>query len=131
MTGKILCAGSVEGVRKVSKLMHVEEHGPYEDYTPEMEAEDDFELAKSWIQQGYMSTSNKYRTISRLPEGETGLEALQRCAPSAYRNIMRVAEQRAADTYCRMGYAEREGNQMTLDREEFAAFKRAGGQSSW
>lgn len=78
----------------------------------------------------WKGTSNRYRTIARLPEGKSGVEALKDAAPDQYRNIMREVERRAADTYRRM-YAEREGNSLMITQEEWAAFKAAGGESSW
>lgn len=86
--------------------------------------------AEEMIAQGYKSTSNKYRTVARLPPGKTGIEALREVSPHEYRDIMRQLEQRCADRY-RCIYAEKNGDQLELSPEEFTAFKRAGGESSF
>jgi hypothetical protein len=82
------------------------------------------------IAEGYQSTSNKYRTVARLPAGKNGIEALREIAPSEYHHIMERIEQECARTYRRL-YAEKHGDQLELSIEEFQAFKRAGGKVSW
>ena len=97
---------------------------------PKMENKDDLGLAKDLIARGYKQVSRASQTIARLPEGETALEALKRSDPCAYRRIIEDAERLAADYYRRM-LASEEGNTRTLSVEEFAAFKKAGGEASW
>jgi hypothetical protein len=85
---------------------------------------------KELISHGYQQTSSKYRTVARLPPGKTGLEALRDVSPHDYHLIIARIEQQCASTYRRL-YAEKEGNQLELSPEEFAAFKAAGGETSW
>ncbi len=81
---------------------------------------------KELVAAGYKQRSRKYRLVAKLPDGETGLEALKRCNPSAFRNIMDFAEHKAADHY-RAYNAQAEGNELELTAEEFKAFREAGG----
>lgn len=68
-------------------------------------------------------TSAKYRHVAWLPPGLSGLEALERVAPNVAHDIRRRLEEQCAETYRRI-YAEREGNQRTLDLRTFQTFKR-------
>lgn len=88
------------------------------------------DLMTHLVRDGYMQTSARFRCVARLPEGKTGLEALRDVAPNDYARIMGQAERNAADEFRRI-YAERCGLQIQLGPEEFAAFKKAGGQTSW
>lgn len=79
----------------------------------------------------WRGTSNRHRSVARLPEGKTGLEALAECAPDAHKRLVQQIEQQAADTFRRL-YADRvEGCHRELTAVAWAAFKRAGGQQSW
>ena len=100
-------------------------------YTLEDEAQDDEEIAERLVRDGWKSTSNKNRTIARLPKNRTGLEALSECAPNELRRIMEHAEQRAADVYRRMYATVADKTKQELDFEMFRAFKHAGGESSF
>jgi len=82
------------------------------------------------IAQGYQQTSSKYRIIARLPPGKTAVEALRDVSPHDYAMIVARIEQQCASTY-RRTYAAKEGNELVLSPEEFAAFKAAGGETSW
>ena len=82
------------------------------------------------IDQGYESTSNKYRTVARLPPGKTGVEALREVSPHDYALIVYRIEQQCASAYRRI-YAQRNGDQIELSVEEFRQFKQAGGKVSW
>lgn len=75
---------------------------------------------------GYKQVSRKYRLVARLPEGKTGMEALEAHAPDTARNFRRMAEEMAASQYLRI-YADRDGNQVELTPEEFEEFRKAGG----
>jgi len=99
------------------------------EYTPEQEDEDDLAFARDLIEAGYKSVSSKNRTIVRLPPGLSGLDALRRASPEAYRRIMQDAQSRAANEYRRV-YARREDTRV-LDSGEWRAFKAAGGESSF
>ena len=73
----------------------------------------------------WYSVSNKYRMVARLPEGKTGKQALaesggQRCGDQAW--IDGMGEASAGDHYLRC-YAPT----VELSREEWAAFRAAGG----
>jgi hypothetical protein len=85
---------------------------------------------KELIAQGYQQTSSRYRTVARLPPGKTAVEALRDCDPNAYKQIIKRIEQQCASAYRRL-YAEKNGDQVELSLEEFAAFKAAGGETSW
>jgi len=74
--------------------------------------------------------STKSRIIARLPEGLTGLQALQRVSPETAQELLAQLEQRAANTYRRI-YAMRDGNIRYLSPDQWLAFKAAGGQASW
>ena len=80
-------------------------------------------LAETYVAEGWEQTSNKYRSIARVPPGETALAALERVSPSEARHLRERLECLAADTYRRV-YAQREGNQRDLDLRTFQAFKR-------
>jgi hypothetical protein len=82
------------------------------------------------IDAGYESTSNKYRTVARLPPGKTALEALRDASPHDYAMIVARIEQQCASTYRRL-YASHNGHQVELTIEEFREFKQAGGKVSW
>jgi hypothetical protein len=101
------------------------------DYSVEEEDSDDMEIARALVRDGWMSTSNKRRTIARLPEGKTGLEALRDVAPEAHDTIMSRAEQQAANGYRRIFASEGDGTRQTLDVSMWMAFKKAGGESSF
>ena len=85
--------------------------------------------AEVLVMEGWEGTSNKHRTIARMPEGLTGLETLKQFEPEAYRIIMEYAERNASSLYRRV-YA-REKDKLTLSVEEWVAFKKAGGRQSW
>lgn len=87
---------------------------------PEDEAE---RIASELHAYGARQTSAKYRNVAWLPPGETGLQALERVDPRAAEDIRRRIEDQCADTYLRV-YAERDGNQRSLDLRTFQAFKR-------
>jgi hypothetical protein len=79
----------------------------------------------------WKSTSNKYRHVARLPEGLDGIAALREHAPEAYQRIVDRLRREAEDTFRRM-YSDRvEGCHAELSPDEWAAFRAAGGESSW
>lgn len=82
------------------------------------------------IADGYMSVSNKYRHVAKLPLGETGVQALSRVCPDAAKDIADRIEQQSANTYRRC-YTERDGNMLELSIEEYSDFRKSGGRSSW
>lgn len=79
----------------------------------------------------WQSVSHKYRIVARLPEGMSGVEALLEHAPDQYQRILERIEQQAASTFRRL-YSDRvEGCSVELSPDEWAAFRAAGGASSW
>lgn len=86
--------------------------------------------ANPFVAAGYQQTSAKYRTIARLPEGMTGIEALKLADQEAYAHLQERLEREAASTFRRV-YAQQLGCQIMLSPEEFVAFKAAGGETSW
>lgn len=72
-------------------------------------------------------TSNKYRIITRLPEGKTAAAALKDASPSTYANFVHQFEAACLSQYLRC-YAPAE-DKLVLTDAEFDEFKRAGGQS--
>lgn len=83
---------------------------------------------KLLAEQGYKSTSNKYRYVARLPVGKTGIEAclaLGGDAAAFARNTFANAEHAATAQYLRV-YAPAE-DKIELTKEEFDEFRRSGG----
>lgn len=78
----------------------------------------------------WRGVSNKHRTVARLPEGMTGIEALKKYAPDEYDQLLEYIEQRAANTYRRI-YADKNGDVAILNQVEWDEFKNAGGESSF
>jgi hypothetical protein len=72
------------------------------------------------IAQGYEQTSRKYRIVARLPPGKTGLEALAEVDPGLAANILRNANEQAAQQFRRV-HAQGE-DQLTLTWGEFNEF---------
>lgn len=74
----------------------------------------------------WFQTSRKHRRVARLPEGQTGKQAL-----SAHdkRLAERLHDFGAAQQYVAC-YAERDGNCATLTQEQFEAFRAAGGSNA-
>jgi hypothetical protein len=70
------------------------------------------------LKQGVRQLSRKYRTVARLPPGMTGLQALQERAPERYKEVMKRAEEWAAEDYCRY-VAEKYGDHFELTVEQF------------
>lgn len=119
--------------RRVDGKTTVEPAAPIaaEGYTVEDETRDDAEIAAELVGAGWKSVSNKRQIIARLPEGKTGLEALRECSPLEYAKLVADLEHRAADVYRRVYASVSAGTKRVLDADMFAAFKRAGGESSW
>lgn len=84
------------------------------------------------LQQGVAQLSRKFRHVARLPPGMTGLEALRERAPNRYAEVMRRAEQWAADEY-RHYVAQYHDDSFTLTVEEFSEFLTKTGRnaSAW
>lgn len=76
------------------------------------------EQAQQLFDQGYRQVSRKYRTLARLPEGKTGLEALRR-----FITIDGISEPEAGDHFLRVHSRDK----VQLDRFVFAEFCKIGG----
>lgn len=76
------------------------------------------------IDQGYMQVSHKYRSLAKLPEGMTGLEALAKFAPDFHKDLVRRMEAQARSQFLRV-YSKEESIELT--QEEFAVFKKLNG----
>lgn len=84
----------------------------------------------SLIAQGYEQVSRKRRTIARLPEGKTGLEALAAVDPTHVANLRTSMENHAAEFFRRI-YAEHAGLTVVLTEEEFSEFLHETGRKAW
>lgn len=92
---------------------------PPEPGTPE-------EIAAALILGGWYQISYRYRTVARLPDGMTGIKALEQV--DHIRNpewARRLGEQSAGDHWLRC-YATGD-RKKSVDRETFIAFRRLGG----
>lgn len=78
----------------------------------------DFAVARDLAAEGWHQVSSNYRLIARLPEGMTGLEALETIDPNLAQDIREQAEAHAMRHFLRM-YAEHK----ELTPEQFRAFK--------
>lgn len=81
--------------------------------------EDDIVLAESLLEQGYRPTSNKFRLASRLPEGKTGIQALEEVAPELVQGWREAMEQDATDQFLRVYSREK----LSLTIPVFVALK--------
>lgn len=75
--------------------------------------------AKELVAAGYFQISRKYREVARLPEGVTGIQALQR----HWREPVKLSERDATDQYLRV-YAT---DKIELSLIEWNDYIRAGG----
>jgi hypothetical protein len=80
------------------------------------------EQARALIRAGYYQVSRKWRSIAKLPEGKTGIEALTEVSGRP-EWAAALGEGRAGDHYLRC-YAKK---QRELPLELFIAFRRWGG----
>jgi hypothetical protein len=88
------------------------------------EIRDPAERARELIDAGYMSTSNKFRTVNRVPVGMTALEALRIQGPTEAARLERQIEQFARSILLRQYNA---ADELTLSPSQFRAFRLAGG----
>lgn len=83
-------------------------------------------LATEYHAKKCVQMSSKYRTLAKLPDGESGVQALQRLDPEGLAELRRRAEEfvenQAKDHYLLI-HAANEGNQFNLDLRTFKAFK--------
>lgn len=84
------------------------------------------EKAKKLVEDGYEQISRKYRTLARLPEGMTGIEALRSADPFLAQRFLDNAERAAKEQYMRV-YSKAE-DRAELTVEEFNAYLKATGR---
>src|SRR6188768_2010632 len=68
--------------------------------------------------------------IATLPEGETALEALQRCNPAQHKRVTEAAEREAKRAYA-IYCASKDGQMHELDLRTFAEFKKLESGETW
>ncbi len=76
------------------------------------------------IDEGYVQTSHRYRSVARLPEGKTAIQALTEADPIAGKDLMQQLERWALSRYLRGPYSK---NRLELTPEEFKEFKKLNG----
>jgi hypothetical protein len=82
------------------------------------------ERARHLRDQGFMSVSNKFRTVARCPPGLSPLEAIRRKNPELAQQEQERFERHLRELYARM-LADGEDHRILSD-EEFLSFKRVG-----
>lgn len=92
--------------------------------------EEDRELAKQLVAEGWRSTSNRYHMIARLPPGMALLEALEKHAPELYRQVMEDVLHRCEVQFLRVYSNRVEGCHRELTLSQYKAFRQAGGESA-
>lgn len=84
------------------------------------------------LKRGAQQISRKHRTVAVLPEGMTGLDALERYCPEEFERLMQRIEDSAADSYRRSPAAYRNGHQINLTVDQFQEFlQRTGRGGKW
>lgn len=81
------------------------------------------------VAQGYKQISRKYRTLGRLPEGMTGLEALATADPDLAKRMLDGVNERAGEQFMRC-FARGKELTVTLTQGEFAEYLRATGRNA-
>jgi len=94
-------------------------------------SEEDLALVRSLIAQGYLSTSNRYRTVCKLnlPAFEEIFIFTGDDVPAWFRTELRDWFRRERGGWTRV-HSERHGDVKTLTVAQFNAFKRLGGRSA-
>lgn len=90
----------------------------------------DSEETRTFDPEIWLSTSHKYRMVSRLPEGMTALEALQKYDPEEYQHMLEQLERMAQRHWYRTSAARVEGCTAELTPAEWFRFRKAGGTSA-
>ncbi len=78
------------------------------------------------IDQGHQQTSGTYGHVARLPEGQTGLQALDKHDPEMAKIIRNRAEQQAARHYRRVIASGK--NKVMLSPADLRRFRQLGGE---
>ncbi len=93
-----------------------------------VEAED-IAFVEKIIREGYYQVSGKYRTVCKLPEGKTGIEALAEASGKPEWAAL-LGETGAGDQYLRCYALNRKPeDRLELSIGQWAAFKKLGGGS--
>jgi hypothetical protein len=95
--------------------------------------EEHFAAAKEIIADGWYQVSRRFRTVARLPDGMTGIEALARDARKSYGRDSEewanmLGERSAGDHWLRC-FADKKGCWKELDQPTFDAFRKLGGRT--
>lgn len=90
---------------------------------------DDVALAKKLLDEGYESTSNKYRHLARVTPGMKASEELACVAPEAYKRNLEQFERWCKGELLRV-YCPKE-NKVEVSSAVFQAFKKLGGNAVW
>lgn len=96
--------------------------------TPEQQEE-----GRRLVAEGWMQTSRKFRHVARVPPGMSPIEALRAVDPRAAADLEDRLQRWAADSF-RRTHAQHPlvaENHRELDIGTFAAFRKAGGESSY
>jgi hypothetical protein len=93
--------------------------------TEQLDQETVEEFGRRLVAAGYMQTSHRYRHVGRVPPGKTAVDALADVSPSSARRLAAQYEQWARAELLRVYSSE----QLTLSIEQFAAFRKAGGEA--
>lgn len=78
----------------------------------------------------WRSISSKYRTVARLPEGMTAVEALEKFYPDAHAELLRRLEIWARSEFLRMYASRHPSLTADLTPAEWQHFKKSGGFSA-
>lgn len=92
--------------------------------------EEDLELAKKLVAEGWRSTSNRFHMIARIPPGMTLLEALEKYAPTLYRDTLQRVLEQCTSQFLRCYSSQVEGCHQELTLSQYKAFRQAGGSSA-
>lgn len=89
--------------------------------------QDAIDRARRLIAEGWCQTSSKYRSVARLPEGKTGMEALCEANGTGMDEALyRWDEASAGDSYLRSNSVPIQ-DRMELDPATWQAYKKLGG----
>lgn len=89
-----------------------------------------FDTAQELIDEGWYQVSRRWRTVARLPDGKTGVQALTEAETrrDAEKWAKMLGEGSAGDHFLRC-HANKDGLWKELDVPTFAAFRKLGGDT--
>lgn len=79
------------------------------------------DYVRQLVAQGYKQVSSRYRIVARLPDGMTGIEALESVDASLAKHMRDTMNKQAAEQYLRV-YAPLE-QKVELTEEEWIAWR--------